>query len=73
MTTNGAPLYRSRLLAAGYRDGEVRRMRRRRQLVGVRPGAYLGAGDERLRRPEDRHAVLVRATVEQLGPDAVVG
>ena len=65
-------MLRSRLLAAGYRDDEVRRMCRRRGLVSVRPGAYVDPNDERLREPEARHALAVRAAVEQLGPGAVV-
>jgi hypothetical protein len=73
MTTDSPPVLRSRLLAEGYSDDEIRRMLRGRQLVGLRPGAYLEPGDERLDRPETRHGALVRATIEQLGPDSVVG
>jgi hypothetical protein len=63
---------RRTMIAAGYRDDEVRRMCRRREAVALRPGAYLAAGDRRLQRAEDRHRLLVHAALEQLGGDAVV-
>ncbi|MBW0109016.1 hypothetical protein I4I84_09830 [Pseudonocardia sp. KRD-182] len=66
------PVLRSQLLAHGYSDDEVRRLCGSRGLVSVRRGAYVEPGDERLRRPEDRHALAVRAAVEQLGEGAVV-
>src|SRR3954447_665223 len=53
-TTNGLIL-RPRMLAAGYSDDELRRMRAGRQLVPLRPGAYVAGGDERLHSPEQRH------------------
>ena len=63
---------RPRLLAAGYSDDELRRMRSQRRLVAVRPGAYVLGDDERLRNPETRHALAVHAAVPHLGPGAVV-
>ena len=41
------PVLRPRMLAAGYSDDELRRMRAGRQLVALRPGAYVAGGDER--------------------------
>lgn len=61
---------RSRLLADGYTDDEIRRMSRR--LVTVRPGAYVEPGDERLGTPESRHLLSVRAAFAQVGKGAVV-
>lgn len=63
---------RPRLLAAGVTDTELHRLRRRGTLVPIRGGAYVEAHDERLRRPEDRHALLVAGTVGRLAPGAVV-
>lgn len=60
---------RRELLADGFDDGEIRGRRRRGELITLRRGAYAAALPE---RPEDRHAVQVRATVRQLSPDAVV-
>jgi hypothetical protein len=61
---------RSRLLAAGYTDDEIRRMLRDGGLARVRRGAYVAGAV-----PEDivaRHVLLVRAALAQLSPDAVV-
>jgi hypothetical protein len=61
---------RSRLLANGVTDRELRRLRRTGALATVRPGAYVygdGATDE-----VARHRPAVHATVSQLGAGAVV-
>lgn len=63
--------FRRELLACGYRSAEVRRLRASGTVVPLRPGAYADSGDERLSTPVQRHALLVRATVAQLGPDLV--
>lgn len=63
---------RPRMLAAGYSDDELRRMRSAGRLVPLRPGAYAGADDERLSTPESRHLLAVLAALPQLGPGAVV-
>jgi hypothetical protein len=60
------------MLAAGYSDDELRRMRSARQLVAVRPGAYVAGEDERLRSPAARHLLEIEAALQQLGPGAVV-
>jgi hypothetical protein len=60
------------MLAAGYTDDELRRMRAGQQLVALRPGAYIGGADARLRRPEARHLLEIEAALQQLGPGAVV-
>lgn len=60
------------MLAAGYSDDELRRMRAGRQLVALRPGAYVTGDDERLRSPADRHLLAIGAALHQLGPGAVV-
>jgi hypothetical protein len=64
------PLYRrSRLLAAGYSDVELRRLLRTGELTPVRRGAYLDQD-----APTDtalRHAVAARAALPQLGDRAV--
>lgn len=63
---------RPALLADGYTDPELMRMRRAGQITTVRDGAYLGADDERLDVPEARHALLVRSTVPRLRSPAAV-
>ncbi len=65
-------LFRPALLAQGYTDAELLRLRRSGALSTVRGGAYLPPGDDRLVRPEDRHALLVDATLPRLAPGAVV-
>jgi hypothetical protein len=60
------------LLAHGFSDAELTRLRRTGQLATVRRGAYVPATDERLREPAARHELAVRAAVEQLPPGAVV-
>lgn len=64
-------LTRRELLAHGFDDGEIRARRRRGELHLVRRGAYLRPA-ALPGRPEDRHAVQIRAAVEQVSPDAVV-
>jgi hypothetical protein len=63
---------RRELLAEGFRDDELGRVRRQGQAVTVRRGAYVGSADERLRDPLARHALTVYAAVCQLPPHAVV-
>ncbi len=65
-------MLRPRLLAAGYSDEELRRMRSERRLVAVRPGAYVEGDDERLRTPDARHLLAIEAAMQQVGPGAVV-
>lgn len=60
---------RRELLAQGFDDGEIRGRRRRGELITLRRGAYAADLPE---RPEDRHAVQVRATVRKVSPDAAV-
>jgi hypothetical protein len=59
-----------RLRAAGYTDAEVRRMQRTGDLTRLRSGIYIAGA-----MPDDeaaRHALLVRAALEQLSADVVV-
>ena len=60
------------LLAAGYSDDDLRRLRRSGERERVRRGAYVPAVDERLRRREARHALAARAAVAQLSTESVV-
>lgn len=60
--------FRGDLLAAGWTDREVRRMRRSGALRPVRRGAYLSAPDLSPDTAEARHALLVRATLPHLAP-----
>ncbi len=71
-TAGPGPLLRPALLASGVTDDELRRMRRRGELMPVAAGAYVEPDDPRLRRPESRHALLVAAALPRLAPDAVV-
>jgi hypothetical protein len=64
--------FRPDLLAAGLTDRELRRLRRGGALAVVRPGAYVVAPDDRLADASTRHALLVRAECDRLGPEAVV-
>lgn len=63
---------RPHLLAAGFTDAELLRLRRAGTVTPVRPGAYLQSGDERLREPAKRHTLLVHSTLPRLAPGAVV-
>jgi hypothetical protein len=69
--TSGLHL-RPSLLQAGVTDGELQRLRRTRTVTRLRRGAYVPSDDERLRRPESRHVLLVRATVPGLTAGSVV-
>jgi hypothetical protein len=60
------------LLAAGMSSGEIQRERRCGSLLSIRRGAYVRPEDERLRRDEDRHRLLVLATVRRLAEGSVV-
>ncbi|MGY1840510.1 MULTISPECIES: hypothetical protein [unclassified Modestobacter] len=61
---------RSRALAAGLADDEIRRLRRRGEWTTLQRGAYLvGPGDV---APRHRHLLRVRATVSGLRTPAVV-
>lgn len=72
MDTPSDLLLRPVLLAQGHTDAELLRLRRSGELATVRRGAYLPSGDERLGRPEDRHALLVDSTLPRLAPGAVL-
>ena len=63
---------RPELLAAGYSDDDLRRLRRSGELTRVRRGAYVPTVDDRLREREARHALTVRAAVAQLPTESVV-
>jgi hypothetical protein len=63
---------RPELLAAGFTDGEVQRLRRAGVLSPIRRGAYLPGGDPRLADPVARHALLVRSTVPRAAWNSVV-
>ena len=63
---------RPALLASGVTEDELRRLRATDELTTLRPGAYLPSSDARLRSELNRHALLVRATICKVAPDAVV-
>ena len=63
---------RPELLAFGYSDDDLRRLRRSGEIERVRRGAYVPAVDERLRKRETRHLLAVRAAVAQLPAVSVV-
>lgn len=63
---------RPALLADGYTDPELMRLRRAGVVTTVRDGAYLRSDDVRLGDPAARHALLVRSTVPRLGSPAAV-
>ena len=66
------PLLRPSLLAAGWTDDELRRLRRNGDLTAITGGAYVHTTDPRLHRGEARHALLVAATVPRVAPDSVI-
>ena len=66
------PLLRPSLLAAGWTDDELRRLRRQGDLTAITDGAYLRSSDPRLQRREARHALLVAAAVPRVAPDSVI-
>lgn len=63
---------RADLLAAGFTDGELLRLRRAGTVTSVRRGAYVYGDDERLRDSDARHALRVVSTLPRLAPGAVV-
>ncbi len=63
---------RPQLLAAGFTDAELLRLRRAGTVTPVRPGAYLQSGDARLREPAARHALLIHSTLPRLASGAVI-
>ena len=65
-------LLRPDLLAEGWTDGELRRRRRSGELHGLRRGAYLLRGDDRLDDAVARHALLVAAGPPLLSGATVV-
>lgn len=71
-TYGSGPLLRPGLLAAGVTDDELRSLRRRGRLAVIERGVYVDPADPRLRRPEQRHALLVAAAVPRVAVDAVV-
>ena len=62
---------RPELLADGWSDDDLARLRSSGDLDRVRRGAYVPAADERLRRGESRHALAANAALLQLSPGAV--
>lgn len=62
---------RQNLLAEGWTDDELRRLRRDGELRVLRPGAYLPDADAEL-GPRDRHILLIRAELPRLSPSVVV-
>lgn len=72
MSVPAGPLLRADLLAAGYRDDEVRRLCDTRGLVSVRPGAYVDPADRLLQHPQGRHTLAVAAAAAQLGPGVII-
>lgn len=65
-------VFRPELLAAGVTDDELRRLRRRRGLAVVRPGAYVPPDDGPLADAAERHRLAVRAAVRKVAAGAVV-
>jgi hypothetical protein len=66
------PLPRRRLIAAGYSDRELRRLRGAGAVTTVRRGAYVDAADARLTDAAARHALLIAAALTDRAPGAVV-
>jgi hypothetical protein len=62
---------RPELLADGWSDDDLARLRSSGDLDRVRRGAYVLAADERLRRGESRHALAAQAALLQLSPGTV--
>jgi hypothetical protein len=60
------------LLRRGLTEAELHRAVRSRELVRLRPGAFLAPADPRWADAAARHAALIDATVPQLAPGAVV-
>lgn len=64
--------FRPDLLARGWTDADLRRMRRSGELDVVRRGSYRAGPVDGPDTPEARHALLVRATLPHLAPGWVV-
>ncbi|MCW0216434.1 MAG: hypothetical protein OJJ54_24050 [Pseudonocardia sp.] len=62
---------RGELLAAGFTDAEVRRLRRTGSVATLARGTYLPSDDARLREPRSRHALRVRAALPRLAVGSV--
>ena len=65
-------IHRSSLVRSGRDDRALRRAAGRGELVRVAPGTYVSAPAWVAASPEERHAVVVRATVARTTSDIVV-
>ncbi|HEX4357165.1 MAG TPA: type IV toxin-antitoxin system AbiEi family antitoxin domain-containing protein [Pseudonocardia sp.] len=63
---------RRQLIAAGYSDGQLRRLRASGAVTTVRRGAYVDSTDGRLADDVARHTLLVAAALADRSPGAVV-
>ena len=68
----GSMIHRSSLVRSGRDDRALRRAAGRGELVRVAPGTYVSAPAWVAASPEERHAVVVRATVARTTSDIVV-
>jgi hypothetical protein len=68
----GALIHRSSLVSAGRDDRALRRAADRGELVRVAPGTYVDADTWAAASPEQRHVVVVRATLARAEADLVV-
>jgi hypothetical protein len=68
----GTLIHRSSIVSAGRDDRALRRAAERGELVRVAPGTYVAATAWSRASPEQRHAVVVRATVARSSADLVV-
>ena len=66
------PMARRQLLAAGYTDVQLRRLRAAGTVATLRRGAYVDAADPRLADAAARHALLVAAALADRVPAAAV-
>ncbi|MDT7621951.1 MAG: hypothetical protein QOF99_2852 [Pseudonocardiales bacterium] len=66
------PMPRRHLIAAGYSDGQLRRLRAVGAVTTVRRGAYVDSADPRLTDAASRHALLVAAALADRAPGAAV-
>jgi hypothetical protein len=64
--------FRGELLDAGWTSGEVQRMRQSGALSPVRRGSYVNPADGQPDTPEERHLLLVLATLPHLAPGWVL-
>lgn len=69
---NSNLLLRPQLLANGCSDEVIKAAQRRAEWQQVRPGAYLKTEDWDPLEQDERHRVLIAATVPKLGTDTVV-